>query len=553
MQSRTLLTILGALALAAPGAGAAWSAHGAFEPDYPADVTERYMFADPDKDPNPAHRQVYFNVVMGYNTLGVNPNAGALESRILAPGFQAPTAFLGVWKECNEDGYIGMAESAITEYRAELLSSNDMCPLDTTHNRGGWVYEFLWIGPGDNTLVEGTATPRSIDDREAAVWGDPGLPGAAPEGSTCFINPSEGTFSGTGGLLAYADCNGGNAVAQAVTDADPTGELGFGDDVATPQCSDSLLNVRRNVFHDDPKCPTGETPLLGGGASNEAYEDDAAFTVWDCSSEQRVAVGTPAIPDVAEPVEVVAYVPAGAAPDARNPTGGSYYEAADQAVGTPLGGCGTPAQTGADGLYFAIEAPVKQSNVKRETTFWFQYMHEIFPTVGLARALTGDETPSYGGLGYFNSVQLMGPGWHSAIAVTDAPPLAETRGDGAGPRYYSFYARLGPSTLASVVIPGAGGTYGAEWCGTSTGVNEELGVDCDAANWWDTSKGASEMPRDVFRPERELGQVVGATYHLRDVDCYDGTITSAAPGVGLGLTLLDTDEGGGPCSNFVPQ
>jgi hypothetical protein len=186
------------------------------------------------------------------------------------------------------------------------------------------------------------------------------------------------------------------------------------------------------------------------------------------------------------------------------------------------------------------EQPVVATSVKRETTFAMEFLNDRSGSYS-GRVFGEPNDPPNGGLTTLNSMGIlgvvggsrMGSGWQSQVSRTDEPPLLRDDLNPAGPGYYTFYAFVGPQTLATgAKVPGhsAGTRYTAYWCGSYTsGIHN--GVDCDEANWWDPAHGASSMPRSTWS---DLPIGVGKTqnYQLRDIDCHDGRI---APGLHASL------------------
>src|SRR5205823_5038653 len=157
---------------------------GSHEPDaWDADA----MFATSDTSPDPAARDVYFNGFLssGYATVGgegINPNTNAATTTIITPQ-PTPRALLGVWKDCNADGYVGALFSAqVDEDQSpdqypSALADPSICPVGTgvgAYNDGTWVTEMFPI-----VLVPGSEPEFSrwgILDRAARVWFDAGRP-----------------------------------------------------------------------------------------------------------------------------------------------------------------------------------------------------------------------------------------------------------------------------------------------------------------------------------------------------------------------------------------
>lgn len=295
-MDRRLLAIA-ALALLSPLASGQWAVHGTLEPDTSYDRDSGFMWLERDVRTDGARPRVYFNAVGNFYSTGVNPNTDLTGSRVHPFPFQNVGAYLGVWKDCNDDGYIGMAAGSLTEYRAELLSSPDICP-SLPFNDGEWVYEFLWVTSAFRPTERASPTLRSILDREALVWGDRGLPGAVAlpfEACDVFYAngltpvatmPYHGSTSSTGGALRYADCWAGHNVARTVNDVDFTGQLRF-EDPERPDRSSSMLNqpLPVSVFgvHDD----TGDRD--GVYDRHPDAQERSAFTVWDCSAPRGTA------------------------------------------------------------------------------------------------------------------------------------------------------------------------------------------------------------------------------------------------------------------------
>lgn len=296
---RAAVALLVLLALA-PSADAAWAGPGGIEPDTPEDATHGSMWPDPGTTPG----HVYFNGFLAYAQTALNPNTGLVGSRILPGPATHHQAMLGVWLDCNRDGYVGAVESGLQEYRAELLAPRPdaLCPIGSPHNDGLWVSELLGIGMVDP--CERTPEAPSCDGVDAfapneralyldgtTVWADEGGPDDAPRG-TCAVAPlPRGTTSGSGLLLRYADCHSGHAVARSVNAIDADGGLGLAfDDPTKPHESDSALN---RPFPAN---------LFGGSGRDGLLERDAAPTasVWDCSARKGTAdVTLPLVPDEA--------------------------------------------------------------------------------------------------------------------------------------------------------------------------------------------------------------------------------------------------------------
>jgi len=104
--------------------------------------------------------------------------------------------------------------------------------------------------------------------------------------------------------------------------------------------------------------------------------------------------------------------------------------------------------------------------------------------------------------------------------------------------YFTFYGKLTRTTGLTLKHVDAS-TYGGEPCGLNT--RDVLnGWDCDPTRWFNTAYGGSVSPTDQWG--RDVGVAVGASYQVRDTDCYDGRVANGVP-VGDDMAPL----GGDPC------
>lgn len=555
MASRSTATLLLALLLAAtlPAVPASWSVHGDTEPNSAFDSTS-FMWRDADTSPAAGKPRIYFNVVGNFNSTGVNPNSEVTGSRVQAFPNENPGAYLGAWKDCDKDGYIGMGAGALTEYRAELLLDASVCPAGSMFNDGEWVYEFIWIHPGEERFQptnRATKAHRVIEDPEAYVWGDVGAPGGnALDLQPCDVFQSEvtrpvtmpfhGATTSTGVLLKYADCWIGHQVART-TQLDPTGLL-FIEDPERPEESSSVLNQELPVSLFGYDRPDGTH--RDGVWDEEGGE--ASVTVWDCSQPEGTGGVAPAVnPQVNDPAgnlyaAVVEFErgvttpphPGGLPPVAspRAPPEGHESCSDFQA---PL------ADSAALPVSYVDGPPARdvETLARRYNEWVFQYLHHQTNPLHIARNNTGEalyplgeDAPASGGTdaARFSSA-IVGPGWFGGPRTTRLILLERTTLAPAGPLYETYYARLGANALSAGTTPGSVGFYGSDWCGaSSSGIVNQF--DCDPSHWWnlDFDPNSRENPR-VDGDDLPDGQVPGAAYHLRDVDCKDNTLAAAAP------------------------
>lgn len=316
-RAQAIATLLAVL-IALPVSAASWGGRGFYEPDTQLDVDEGFMYLVPDQSSDTGVRQVYFSIYSGFYVATANANSAVVGSSVMNYPSNVH-AFLGVWKDCNGDGYIGTIEGGLLEYRSTLLLGKTICPevrgLDVhapgyfpTHNDGEWVREFLWIGPDyilssttetgcyhtpttrECTRRENATNPFNIADEGARIWADFGLPDDAPKAS-CPVNPRpRGTYQSTGGFLRYVDCFSNWKITGSVNDADNQNDLsgtlgvriGF-DDAAynRPDKSGSVLN-QKNPY---------------GQESDKSYA-----SAWDCSAESRILVKDETGPAPSTPV-----------------------------------------------------------------------------------------------------------------------------------------------------------------------------------------------------------------------------------------------------------
>ena len=576
-MQRQLLTMLAVALLSAPIGAATWSGFGTYEPDTLYDTQGGFMRPDPDV--SPAGKDLYFNAYQSEYLTGQNGNVGTLGTRIQVPGAQQYLAMLGAWKDCNGDGYVGIAESALVVYPAVALSDGSICPAGSFHNDGDWVWEYVPVGYQYEAAPN--AHPRQIVDEESRVWADFGLPGATAA-ATCPIVPlPHGTTAGTGWAIRYADCFASKRITGSVNDADPNDDLGLRfDDQNNPHQSDSLLNQQlpESLF-GNPQ--TGETGFLQLDSDEDGGERDYAFTTWDCSDpNERTTVADPTgmgREGIAVPEEVsadgrerwadddgnVAWF-AAPAPALGDPTG-SYADGLNQTAGGVhvgsgedeqenlyVGGdCGETAgdddQAG-DNTYSGLHQEAffyadgnneggTQFAAKNQADVQFQYFNgaEVDPT--LADAL-GPSTPN-SVVSVAPSAYLNDQGWSANIVyVTTPQSINRATLQPSGPAYTTFYAKVGATTLdAGWRAPHTGAKYGAEACGLNTS-GQQGGWECDPSRWYLDSNGV-----DISDPAWDVR--VGTTYQFRDIDCNDGRVGRDV-GVFASLVLLSPGYGNDP-------
>lgn len=536
MPRRTVALLATALLALAPTlASATWGIQGSLEPDTPQD-REGFMWSGPDRDPNPAVRQVYFNamalsgVTPAPNTGGYTINANVVPgARLAPPGGVTFVALLGIWKDCDDDGYVGSAGGELWRYRAELLADSSICPPGTAHNRDGWVWEFLQIS---NPPTYNSPPLYGIVDRDARVWGDFGTPGAIPRYTCETKGFPPGGLSSSAPLIDVVDCHLGGQLAASAQLLDPDGSRGlsFGD--AGPECGD-VLRVEYRLWRADA-C---------SGAPGRYQRDSGrpAFYVWDCSDPRETAVRDPTAESGRGALsgygrtnwtnndgEILRFpTPAPRVGDPDGSWNDGVWEL-ERGVGALQSHekCDPPSRAGlADGASLVEAGRVNDPTLgKRRTDFVMRHLsHDWAPSSAEVYAIGG--VKAYETLTVYR--MTFGAGWSSREEVSYEAPGYKSGllRDDLAPEdaiWFTFYAKVGMATERVVLSPFGTGTYGAEACGTeNSGVHG--GWDCDAANWWRADLGGSPKPIWVD-PSR-----VGHSYHYRDVDCYDGTLFTGGP------------------------
>jgi hypothetical protein len=571
-RSNSIVVLVLALLAAAPAATAGWIAMGHSEPDTPRSQADGWMFTSPDTTPldpngNGVH-QVYFAGFFGAcevaECTSVSPNVGALQTQMHTE--QSITfAMLGVWKDCNADGYVGLGDQGLWEYRSELLLASSagarICPVQSgssagliVHNDGTWVHEFVpiqwsnWQKPLD-------PNPYNIKDNGSRVWVDAGLPetdlgssGGNPSG--CWLSPQpRGTWHNVGGLLYYADCNTGYTVTDTFDQA--------GADIKTPAVtvSDPLsgqpllpvpsfdtgigldhLGLGQVSFSDDPRYQGASKSILNVKPWGE--ESDPSYAqAWDCSQTQPAheqVASTPA--NVSAPSSNPAPNTAGSPAGTVNATASGTDQCNRRT--TSGGGAGghdatMPYEAGCfGGVGYPCEGDLVNTHANPGKTSTDVLGPRIQARPNGPASLVDKHTPPDYGVHYTTN-----DFWDDNTDVI---------GDLATFRYTTFYAYVSPAAVATyhLTLPKGSttGVYGAEACGGATsGVVK--GWNCAASAWWKSPLGDDIAPRSyVLGPDHSItapctaggsstdastrgcisfAAAPGSPYNLRDISCMD--------------------------------
>lgn len=558
----------------APSALATWRALGTYEPDTTWDQTSGFMW----EHPATSGAHAYLNVVPIEDNSWTNPNVGLLGSRVLPANNLRFDAFFGIWRDCNRDGYIGSVETVLMEYPSQL-ADNTVCPptppvqspgLTDSWNSQGWVSEFRYIGnhnpPGSYRGADGNDADNLPDGRDARnlldlgamVWGDFGVPGDTMGREVCPRDLTRGASQRTGAFLNWADCF--------------TGHQGW-------QHADAPLTILGLEFEDEGNFDEAGHPLnmptFGKDDGSHAY-----VHAFDCSKDnQPVATGQKdlrterqdgQVPDELEATPMSywfsftdgeghlnvsgnhhgntngtdhrrAFLLDGFEPTTRTPN-----TAPSPNLGGGVAGTYNATQDGdcdpntGSSFYANFEgnALPERADRKNRVTLTFTYFEEQRSGVGKqgqpgAGAPLGAIYPVIRG---GDTILWAGSSWYSQRAPSELgsagptpPQLMRSDLTPQGPIYWTFYANMTAMTLSKgVQIPGSPGVYGDEWCSRSRDPATNGGFVCDAEQWYVLDDGTKLNVPWSARP--------GTVYHLRDTDCYDGTI---ARGVPVHASLVD--------------
>jgi hypothetical protein len=574
----TLTTIAVAAALIAPVASATWTSFGSFEPDTVHDDSN-LMWTTP---PGTITNRVYFNVYVQYGEGGtnggiVNPNVGMLQTRLDPAGDRTFEAMFGIWTDCNEDGYVGLAESAVREYDSRvLLGAEDVCPPTTlsqqnlptkwngANNYGGWVTELIPIAG------HRTSDLRVFVDEGAMVWGDPGLPDAsfnvpAPSGCSPGLGPApvqnkENRDNGytVGHLLWERDCRGAGTIR--------------GEPVSIIATWDATLGLAGLGWGSDPA--NSSAPQNRNLGSDNA--EHSAFSVQDCDADPLFTTGEAPPGDTYDnrTIQPLPANPVNGDPNAwsipatvnRTNEEQVLTKRHDRPVGEQSG-CNYDDDAGQD-FYGGIEnnPDIGAQDGKNRASWNFAFgaaAQRGSVPASAVRSGSGAGAPTDLGVepvnaGCSSSVCTMS-GWVGPAFIY-APPV--TRGDVAQgtaelahANYYTFYAKWNATNKPGFIAPPNGGVnpggsdiYGSDQCGLNTDTNpgRDDGWNCDRADWYLQADGTYERPQQSNFSYVNHYARVGDTYQFRDVDCYDGDL---GPTVGLGTS--PAYYGTRPCEGYV--
>lgn len=604
----TLLLVVALLAaslvpLANAGHGErGWGHRGTNEPDTLHDVVDNLMFEEHDTDGDASVRKVYFNGQRVILFTSYNPNLAATGSRHQTPGETTFTAMLGIWKDCDGDGYVGASEYGLQEYRSELLLSDGVCPATPPgacppppggcsagylypHNDGSWVRELIWIGSTANRGNGGpiAANPTYFAAPGTQLWGHYGLPGEAPA-TVCSITAGWSTRS-TGYMMKWADCHMGYRGTATLNDVQDDTGAPVGDwDQEDIEHSPSTLNLE-NPAHailygpngDGHPDGTGNGGLLGRDETGGS-EAERAFGVWDCSNAGP-SVSDPTGGALSGPITVAE--PAGVPADPTNPgqplvpppvrdEDGNYNAGVEvfnengerqlptvaPSVGSPTGSYYEPANetynvaTRGECAPHGHEVPYPIAEGSRSNTNAIEGrkradLNFVF-SAGARRqeasAQLGRNWPTDLGLAPNRDLDTVGSAWRENTAILTLPQVVNRQTlEPSQALYLTFYAALGAQAISAGFQTPAG-------AGVTLTFGEEacsaMGPGVPDQNGWTCDPDEWEATCLEDGSAADPCAVLGQQYHLRDIDCEDGAIHRDLP-VYLSSMMLPTQT---PCA-----
>jgi hypothetical protein len=529
-----------------PMALADWGAKGIHEPQTTHDRNDGYMWLDPDVSrgvtgPNKVYMATIQTTSNPSLTLADSANLATLDTRHQ----MTPTQYyvlLGVWRDCNNDGFIGDGDNGLFEYRTTLLDStvgDSICPQQNVpwgpswtttafeaneyggliHNDGTWVHEFIPIGYDNHAAsnARGVNTnPFKVVDVNARVWVDNGLPGASV-GGRCWIDPTPpGTFHTVGAIEDYADCFAGNLVQDNIGHAtslspalasdyaslramdNPWGDQSQSSDVIAFDCSKPIVSESApevtKITVNQPIVPphVSTSGTIGGTVNETAYDTTTCNRATDpnpSDTQQQVAN----LPYSHESPRV-----SDEQPGVRTENDHQFtFNQGTRAYGVP--GAGTALGPGAmtdAGTNDVFNYGVWQSDDTCVTCEGY-----------FTRQSVGDVTS---------------PNAPANFAVQEVTAYAFVSSTAI-----SQYGLWLPKASGPGVAPSSS-TYGAEACGSAlSGVIN--GWDCNGADWFKNVDGSSSRLKDTNDGNAAMGALPGDPYNMRVVSCYDEGVNVQTP------------------------
>ncbi|MEA3198667.1 MAG: hypothetical protein QOE90_95 [Thermoplasmata archaeon] len=557
-----------AAAMCVPAGVASWGSWGGSEPNTKYDDgSYNYLSA-----PGSATDHVYFNTFEVGLLAGAPANpAPGLGSRLQPAVTESWAALMGVWVDCNGDGFIGLATTGQVEYRADVSAaaghavSTTLCPDVTDsaanagkiHNHGGWITELIPIAPGvDASYGHQTADDmanvsnyRMIVDPSAKIWGDGGQPGAAFAGSAgCTYIFGSGQPQHTGGVLTHVNCLTGafsradaTLAAHDLPTIEPLYAPGGPADVQQPGGEESQNSIVSGEFDcsappavDEHRTVDDPTGIVGPSYVNvTVYQPgtpsvNPSGNVPGTINETNEELGPTITGDDCNPSDDYGHDTYGAVEEPGTDSGSATVKDSSDfyfTFGQPggRGSCDTQTPTqftdsltswfvqfGGDGLGLpGVDEPVIVPGVTCGQ-----------PTdAGAPAVMWPASEPSDAWQEFYIIVPYPGTSTGAVRVNTESsmPSATVTPTPAAWDSWYAFTGASGVTT------PGAS-TYGTEPCEANIGAGApaDHGWNCDPAAW-NVDAATGQKVADY----QQLG-AVGDTYNLRDVDCTDNTVLSGS-------------------------
>lgn len=584
-MQRRLIILIGIL-MVTPAA-AAWSVRGSTEPNTAYDQKDGYMPLDTPQSLDEAAR-VYFNGWLSPSYIehtSLNPNlgtvAGVSMNTNVAPVITVPWALLGVWMDCNKDGYIGNGDGQF-EYPTTKVNGQSVFGVDETlcpvkaitkfpdqrgeqpeihggsrglvHNDGRWIHEFIPIGWNQHATMWNAddeqnqywrhnpladKNPWDLNDTSARVWMDFGLPdsSAPPAGGfRCwYLGYPRGTLHSTGGIIGAHDCYINFRVTDTLNSLSPVldgpgRQITFNDSPRNHRDSRSVLN-QQNPWGDE--------------------KDGSYVQPWDCSSPPR-NVDNPATTDQDWLFNVsMPRVPPGGAEPNPSPAGTVNETGAgiDQCNRSPKNSTGnTPYFLEGDLLNSAKK--IQPSNTMIYESGFRRQGPQSTAWAPISGGGAAPGTPSDFGLRITGFEGCASPlGWPVFVApcyegiwhgntqsqYLEGRLINRDTAAISPVGYQTFYAFVGPTVTATfgLKLPDAG-QYGSQNCALPP---EEQLFECNPAKWW---PGESMARTSILGPDPNddphrcgigtyaetdrcypIGVRPGQAFQLRDIDCTD--------------------------------
>lgn len=503
---KIVAVITAILLLGVPTSLASWASRGQKEPDTLWDLHDGMMHLS--NDTRPDTRSVYLNVFpvngVGSGPLS-NPNIVALRTQ-LPNVVTAFNAMMGVWKDCNRDGYIGNLESLQYVYPTQLLQGDySVCPLNygsPTHNNGTDVREFFPIGPACNLEEQRQGkedwqcigSPHVLHDDDAKVWGDYGTPQKLRTTHCPGLFLPQGSLSTLGAIIRYGDCELTNVPGWELTRQNPIRDGKSNPCLEPNRQYHIVLPGNAGTLELAEVCNYPNPYSAGEDRSAIVFKCGTAYnvqgpdgrTLWTVPGPDFGSLWSPNVPTVD--------------PDGSGQATGEHI----------FGDCmGQPPQN--YDMYAALERDRPNDGTKRFTDWEFVfYEGGEDDTAAIKNSIYGTAWPSsrpdwlFGGLDDFP----MWVGTRSDAVWTNPYFDWETK-QPADVQNFTFYGKIGYAAQSryGLRFPVTDFAYYLnEPCPTIYDVYGR--VDCRPERWW---RGEAQPHQAVPRE----------WYRLRDVDCYD--------------------------------